>query len=360
MTRTLQLCLISSLFMASGCSDLQPRLPEGTLKAGIPLKSVTTWRETEPVATSDDAADDPAIWIHPQDASASLVIGTNKQRGLVVYDLQGRLVQELETGLPNNVDLRQNVSLNGSLVDVAIASNRAANTLDVYQLDRGNGWISLVGRQALQLPEPYGACMYRSPDGSVYAFVNDKNGRFQQWQIESLRPLRLSLRREFSLASQPEGCAADDATGVLFAGEEALGVWKLGAAPDWKGQPELLYSMEDGIFTADVEGMDIWRRGDQAVLVVSSQGDYSYALFDANPPHTYLGSFQLVGSESGPDGVEETDGLAVTSVNLGPGLESGLLVVQDGFNLEPAENQNFKLVPWNRVEAVLPADWLFR
>ena len=349
--RILSLVTISTLIVA--CSDLQPRLPQDTVKAGIPMQSIPIWRESEPVASADDAADDPAIWVHAQDPSRSLIVGTNKQAGLVVYDLQGRLVQELDSGLPNNIDLRQAVQLNGVTVDVAMASNRANNTLDVYQLDRESGHISLVGRQALQLPEPYGACMYQSPDGALYAFVNDKNGRFQQWQLESLRPLRLSLRREFSLPSQPEGCVADDVSGILFAGEEAAGVWKLGALPDWKGEPELLLDMNSGIFTADVEGMDIWRLGEQAFLLVSSQGDYSYALFEAMPPHQYLGSFQLVGSEGGPDGAEETDGLAVTSANLGHGLERGLLVVQDGFNLDPKENQNFKLVPWSRVEQML-------
>jgi len=56
---------------------------------------------------------------------------------------------------------------------------------------------------------------------------------------------------------------------------------------------------------------------------------------------------------SGIDGAEETDGLAATSANLGPGFEQGLLVVQDGFNRLPEERQNFKLVPWRAVAAAL-------
>ena len=48
--------------------------------------------ETAPVHSSADAADDPAIWIHPTDPSQSTVIGTDKSsdgHGLVVYDLSG-------------------------------------------------------------------------------------------------------------------------------------------------------------------------------------------------------------------------------------------------------------------------------
>ena len=45
--------------------------------------------ETQPVATDGDAADDPAIWLHPSNPERSLVIGTNKQSGLTVYNLRG-------------------------------------------------------------------------------------------------------------------------------------------------------------------------------------------------------------------------------------------------------------------------------
>jgi 3-phytase len=35
--------------------------------------------ETEPVPSSGDAADDPAIWVHPGDPARSLVLGTDKK-----------------------------------------------------------------------------------------------------------------------------------------------------------------------------------------------------------------------------------------------------------------------------------------
>jgi len=45
-----------------------------------------------------DPSDDPAVWLHPFDPSESRVIGTDKQRGLVVYDLAGSEVQALLDG----------------------------------------------------------------------------------------------------------------------------------------------------------------------------------------------------------------------------------------------------------------------
>ena len=45
--------------------------------------------ETRPVPNRDDAADDPAIWIHPLSPELSLILGTDKQGGLHLYDMDG-------------------------------------------------------------------------------------------------------------------------------------------------------------------------------------------------------------------------------------------------------------------------------
>ena len=80
-----------------------------------PVQSVTATIETEPVPNSDDAADDPCIWIHPTDPSLSTIIGTHKKEGagLIVYDLDGNEIQKVEDGRMNNVDLRYNFPLGG-------------------------------------------------------------------------------------------------------------------------------------------------------------------------------------------------------------------------------------------------------
>ena len=57
--------------------------------------------------------------------------------------------------------------------------------------------------------------------------------------------------------------------------------------------------------------------------------------------------------EAGIDGASETDGLAVTSADLGGAFSDGLLVVQDGRNRLPDAPQNFKLVPWHAIDATL-------
>ena len=70
--------------------------------------------------------------------------------------------------------------------------------------------------------------------------------------------------------------------------------------------------------------------------------------------NAYVGGFAMIADGvSGIDGISETDGLDVTSASLGAGLESGAFIAQDGRNVSPPENQNFKLVPWSAIAGKL-------
>jgi 3-phytase len=101
----------------------------------------------------------------------------------------------------------------------------------------------------------------------------------------------------------------------------------------------------------DLEGVGLYaQKGGKGYLVVSSQGNNSYALFRREGDNAYVGSFAVIADgASGVDGISETDGLDVTSASLGAGLEGGAFVAQDGRNVSPPENQNFKLVPWSAI-----------
>ena len=88
--------------------------------------------------------------------------------------------------------------------------------------------------------------------------------------------------------------------------------------------------------------------------MLSSQGNFSYAVFDRAGDNAFLGSFKIVDG-SGMDGVEETDGLEVIAGNFGPDFPEGMLVVQDGFNYDDQtlRPQNFKLIDWREVISAL-------
>lgn len=351
--------VLATLLLAAGlCCGCRGQHDEfARQRASAPdVATVTADLETAPVPSSGDAADDPAIWLHRDNPAASRILGTDKKSGLVVYDLRGRQVQYLARGRLNNVDVRQGVVLGHRPHDFAVATNRTTKSLDVFELN-SDGRVRWLAAQQLAFKEPYGVCLHHDGAGRLYAFVNDKSGAFQQWRIAALDDgaIALELVREFAVDSQPEGCVADDARGVLYVGEEERGVWTLPTAPTAEPDLRLVAKVGDAL-TADVEGLAIYRReaGDRGYLVVSSQGDDSYAVFDLAGAHAHRGSFRIADNPTtGVDGTEDTDGIAVTSVALGATFAEGLLVSQDGSNTAPRSNQNFKLVSWSKVRAAL-------
>ncbi len=342
--------------------DLGNRPGHDPAAAGAPATAIVSASvETAPVESFGDAADDPAIWVHPTDPGLSLIIGTQKRRGLNVYDLSGDLLQSIPAGRINNVDLRYGFDLAGRPVDVVAASNRSTDGIDIYVVDpRSRTLIEAAdGVIPTGMRDPYGLCMYRSRrSGEYYVFVNDKDGLMRQWLLTAVdrRRVGAKLVREFSLGSQPEGCAADDETGALYVGEENVGFWRYSAEPSAEQAPVLVDSVgENGNLTADVEGIAIYYGpGGAGYLLVSNQGADNYALYQRHGENRFVGLFHVIADDaSGVDGISETDGLDVSSAYLGAGFPHGLFVAQDGRNIAPAERQNFKLVPWERIAAAM-------
>lgn len=318
------------------------------------LANVKALSQSDPVGRQGDAADDPAIWIHPQQPSLSRVLGTNKKQGLLAYDLQGKLLQELPVGRLNNVDLRPNFKLGAHTFDLAVASNRDRNSLSLFSIDRQSGELREAGEIPTPLKEIYGICLFQPASGELYAIANGKDGTFLQYRLSAPNGgVQGELVRQFKVDSQPEGCVADDQRQRLFLGEEDVGVWAVDARAD---QPATLTSVikVGSQLHADVEGLALYQSAARDYLVISSQGNDSYLVLDAEPPFASRGAFRVgLNAALGIDGASETDGLEVTSVNLGGPWSQGLLVVQDGRKRMPEQTQNFKFVPWAQVTQAL-------
>ena len=346
------------LLVQDGASN---KLYEGALAwkatpASLPpvLVSVKPAVQTEVVMSQGDAADDPAIWVHPQTPALSRVLGTNKQQGLEVYDLQGKRVQHLPVGRLNNVDVRPGFELGGRTVDLAVATNRDHNSLSVFSIDRATGTLQEAGEIATPVTDIYGLCLFKAPSGEIYSFANDKDGTFVQHRLYTKGDkVEGELVRQFKVATQPEGCVADDRNQRLFIGEEDVAVWAVDALPD---QPATLTSVikVGGPVHDDIEGMGLYQTEKDNYLVISSQGNDSYVVVDAEPPYALRGAFRVgVNAAAGIDGASETDGLEVTSANLGGPWGKGMLVVQDGRKRMPEQAQNFKYIPWGEVAKAL-------
>ncbi|MCU1784480.1 phytase [Pseudomonas sp. 13B_2.1_Bac1] len=323
--------------------------------AAVPvLPEVAAVRQTDPVGRQGDAADDPAIWIHPAQPAKSRVLGTNKKQGLLAYDLDGKLLQELAVGRLNNVDVRPNFKLGQRTVDLAVASNRDHNSLSLFSIDRQSGELREVGEVPTPLKEIYGICLFQPASGEIYAIANGKDGTFLQYRLSAPDGrAQGELVRQFKVDSQPEGCVADDQRQRLFIGEEDVGVWAVDARAD---QPATLTNVikVGPQLHADVEGLALYQSDKRDYLVISSQGNDSYLVVDAEPPFAVHGAFRVgLNAAAGIDGASETDGLEVTAINLGGPWSQGMLVVQDGRKRMPEQTQNFKFVPWADVTRAL-------
>lgn len=143
-----------------------------------PLPVVNAKLSTAPLHNYDDApatpdADDPAIWVNRRNPNQSLIIGTAKDAGLLVYSKQGQLLQAIlppnaphvapqdpptpagvnlaasnpcsdsesgETfGRFNNVDIAYGVRLGrhmgAATVDVAVVSDRGCDRVRFFKID---------------------------------------------------------------------------------------------------------------------------------------------------------------------------------------------------------------------------------
>ena len=162
------------------------------------------------------------------------------------------------------------------------------------------------------------------------------------------------MLREFTVSSGPEGCVVDDLEERLFVGLEEEGVRYVDT--DYQEPAELvsIADIDGEILAADVEGLTLYIKDSAGYLVVSSQGNNSYAIYDRMPPFTYRGSF-IVGPDlkAQIDGTQETDGFSISSELRTREFPEGILVVQDVINTMPQERQNFKYVSWESISQAI-------
>lgn len=317
----------------------------------VTMAQVKPLLQTEAASARGDVIDDPAVWHHPTEPAKSLILATDKRAGLEVYNMQGILSQQLAVGRLNNVDVRYGLSWQGEMHDIAVASLRNDNSLQLFAIN-AQGVVQDAGKVATDMQDIYGLCLFQDAKTKAhYVFVNDKSGVFEQYQISEVNAQWQGQKvRSFRVPSQPEGCVADDKRGAIFVGEEDAGIWRFAAAAEGSIDGELIIKVDGDVLVDDVEGLALAYHADKPLLIVSSQGNDSYVIYDAEPPYRTRLQFRVTTNyQLGIDGASETDGLDVTTRSLGPGFENGALIVQDGRNRMPEQGQNLKLVPWQQI-----------
>lgn len=332
---------------------------ETTDPLGPPIARPEARVQTQPVPHRGDAADDPAIWIHPRDPALSLVLGTDKKGGLHAYNVDGSEHQVVaDETRPNNVDVVYGFALHGRPVDLVVATTQAPEQgrgVKLWAVDTATRRLRDVTAggtmPVLDGDTPYGVCAYHSArTGSFYVFVTGRDGRVEQYELrvagrDAIGAIR---RRAFAVGSTAEGCVADDELGFLYLAEEGVGIWKLGAEPDAGGirTGRLVARVGEQGLVADVEGLTLYHAASgRGYLIASSQGNDSYKVYERAGDNRFLMTIDPAGGRI--DDVDHTDGIAVSNCPLGTPVSRGVFIAQDGHNA--GGNQNFKLYGWEDI-----------
>ena len=333
---------------------------EGVVGEGAPVHAVL---ETPPVGLpGQDAADDPAVWASPTPVTIrgatvdAFVAGTDKKAGLYIYGMDGAVLQFLPEGLLNNVDVVEGLSLNGRPQVVLGASDRTPGKIGIalYAFDpagQGDNSVRYWGSVTTDVVEPYGFCFARRGD-EVHAVLVGHEGELRQFVLTVGADGQPSARlvRRAEIGSISEGCAADEAAGALYIGEENVGVWRYDLDPATGGARTLVQPIAPGVLVADAEGLTVIRDGEARYLIGSSQGDSTFPVWriDGAAP-AYKGRFVV--TDGAVDGVTGTDGLDALGGRVGARFPEGVVVVQDDVN--DGGSQNFKYIDWRDIRTAL-------
>ena len=325
------------------------------------LFSVGANTETAPSPFPGDSLDDIAIWVNKSNPEDSLILATLKQSnqappepvGILVYSLEGKQLQFLEGGSPNNIDIRYGYSHEGKTIAVIAVSHWWHNYVSLLTIDPTNlKLIHLTAKNAdTGLHQTRGLCLFKDAN-QLYYFVTNSLGEVRQFMVNSNLHWSIEQVRHFKLDSNAEGCVADDDHGTLYIAEESSGIWKYDARPGGDRGEKIASLSWLGSLRANLEGMTIYDSGNgKGYFLVSSQDNSRYAIFD-RVSNKQLETFRIEANGK-IDGTSKSDGIDVSSVNYGPRFPSGFFIAHDDKNKSPdgsPQHQNFKVVDWRLIQ----------
>ena len=310
-------------------------------------------------------ADDAAIWVHPTDASKSLLLGTDAgfygdSSGIHVWNLDGSRQQRIVLNNPKHIDVRYAMQLAGTTIDIAVAAMRDHNEIRVFKIDpdsrtlinittsSGINLTSFDGAEPFK--QPFGLGLYkRPPDGAIFAFVSgrspdskagvmqirlddDGNGRVKGSQVRMV-----GANRSFV-----DGILVDDVLGFLYIAEEDSGIYKHYADPEMSSPPLAFFARDDGI-TGNRSGLALYACSDSTgYLLLSNPGSESIKVYrregDGGDPHRHE-LFAVIQNANGHYGA----GLEAASNFDSATFPNGLLMWQN------KSEKKFDLFAWKDI-----------
>ena len=349
--------------------------------AAIPLV------ETIDMNGSGDNADDMCVWLHPTDSSKSVILGCNKSEdgngGIYSFALDGGRSDGVSSwGVDNwfdqgekinNVDVRYNFQAGAEKWDIVVGSNRTDDQIDIFRVDTdingdfdgltGVGSISTGSDVDLgPTDNPYGMALFHSKSQDKhYAIASSYNGEVAQWEL-SYNAGAITGAKVWHASvsgSEIEGIVADDEKEVVYIAAENTAIYRYqttnGVIQDAGrvtvdsviGEPG-----SSGAMTDDIEGITLYYASDgKGYLIASSQGSDQFAVYDreftGSGANDHVMNFSI-GANGGIDAVSDTDGIDVSSANLGGSFDDGMFLAHDASNTGGSIS-NIKLVDWADV-----------
>jgi 3-phytase len=303
--------------------------------------------ETEPFFAEDDAdADDPAIWVHATDRANSIVVGTLKNGGLAVFDLDGETTQRIdyddEDARQNNVDLLYGVELGGLTRDLAVVTDRGLDHLRVFSISPSGAEAAVPLTEVTVANPPlvfegddeisaYGIAAWKTSAGDAFVAVSQRHrtviallrlvagpgGAVGFERVDTIElPSTFSLggggswspcAEEDGELPQVEGMVADARRGFLFAAQEDVGVWRIPIGGDRFGGTKLFdrvrefgqdysrtFDPEEEEFVCEIDestpsaGSDYLAADAEGLTIYRLEGSRGYLLASSQGSSTFI------------------------------------------------------------------------
>ncbi|HEY4409219.1 MAG TPA: phytase [Acidimicrobiia bacterium] len=351
--------------------------------AAQPTGDAVATAETDVV--SGAAAQDPAIWVNPTDATQSLIFGADDTR-LVTYDMTGKL--KAQAGLPagaakdfTGVDTRNAVTPTGATSAVSVATAVGNGKLHFYTVNPATDAVTDVTATAggIDMTTPNNwhsgsianVCMYQSKaSGKTYAFVMSTNGEMAQLELTDssgkigvATPVRGGKNAVWdptiaTVASNVSSCVADDDTATLYVAATKAGILKIGAEPTDPTAGTLIDTPASatpaGHLLANANGLAIVSTGEGAGYLIASTKDqgtgaaYAFNVYDRAAGNAFIRSFH-VGAGPNSDSCDLSEAVDAASGNFGPNFAAGMFVCQDKQNRTAVSGAGFDLFNYKMV-----------
>jgi myo-inositol-hexaphosphate 3-phosphohydrolase len=162
-----------------------------------PAKEVQALAETFPMRSGEDPADDAEIYVDPNDPTKSLIVATDRNHGLVVYDLKGNELDFLELGEVENIELRAKAKFGDREVTLVATADAKSHKILLFELATEKPYLRPLPGGAFETDiQAQGLALYRNPANgeiSVYMIGRERDpAREAKEKLQNLKEKRLA------------------------------------------------------------------------------------------------------------------------------------------------------------------------